>query len=90
MSVEITPAAIDAVKSVLAKHPKDVQDKVIEATNQLLTISARITKGSTSKQVQSAMDELYCALPEEVQQGVYYVLEALLHNVKEHSNNGAE
>lgn len=90
MSVKITDATMAAVSSVLAKLPIEIQSKVIEATGQLMTISAGITKGSTSKQVQSAMDERYCALPEAVQQGVYYVLEALLHNVKEHSDNGAE
>lgn len=84
MSVNINNATVDAVVSVLVKLPKEVREKVIEATNQLLTVVNQVKKDSTDAEVSGVtdkMNELYHTLPAEVQRGVWNTFDAIVRNV---------
>lgn len=69
MPVNYTSATVDAVVSVWVKLPEEVRDKVIEATNRMITAVKGISEDTTG-QVRGAADEIYDALPAEVQRGV--------------------
>lgn len=84
MPVNYNAATVDAVVSVWVKLPKEVREKVIEATNRLLTVSKQIREDTTDAEVSGVMDEmneLYYTLPAEVQQGVRDTLGVIVRNV---------
>lgn len=83
MSVNYNAATVDAVISVWAKLPEEVRGKVIEATNQLLTVSKRFSENTTDAEISGVMDELYHTLSAEVQRGVMDTLEAIITNIEE-------
>lgn len=84
MNVHYNAATVDAVVSVLVKLPKEVRGKVIEATNQLLTVVKQVNKDSTEAEVSGVMNkmnELCVTFPAEVQHGVRETLMAITRNV---------
>ncbi len=84
MPVNYTAATVDAVVSVWVKLPEEVRGKVIEVTDQLLTVSKQVKKDSTDAEVSGVMDEmneLYYTLPAEVQRGVWNTFDAIVRNV---------
>ncbi len=83
MSVNINTATVDAVVSVWVKLPEEVRGKVIEATNQLLTVSKRFGEDTTDAEISGVMDELFLTLPAEVQRGVMDTLKAIITNIEE-------
>lgn len=83
MPVNFNAAVVDDVVSVLVKLPKEVREKVIEATNQLLTVSKRFGEDTTDAEISGVMDELFLTLPAEVQRGVLDTLKAIITNIEE-------
>ncbi len=84
MPVNYTAATVDAVVSVWVKLPKEVREKVIEATHRLIDFSKGISEDTTdaeSSGVIDKMNELYYTLPAEVQQGVRDTLGVIVRNV---------
>lgn len=83
MNVNYNAAVVDDVVSVWVKLPKEVREKVIEATNQVLTVVKQVNKDSTEAEVSGAMNkmnELYDTFPAEVQHGVRETLMAITRN----------
>jgi hypothetical protein len=83
MPVNYNAAVVDDVVSVWVKLSEEVRGKVIEATNQLLTVTKQVNKDSTEAEVSGAMNkmnELYGTLPAEVQHGVRETLVAITRN----------
>ena len=56
---------------------------MIEATNQLLTVSKQFSENTTDAEISGVMDELYHTLPAEVQHGVMETLKVIARNFKE-------
>ena len=83
MPVNYNAAVVDDVVSVWVKFSEEVRGKVIEATNQLLTVVKQVNKDSTEAEVSGAMNkmnELYDTFPAEVQHGVRETLMAITRN----------
>lgn len=82
MPVNYNAAVVDDVVSVLVKLPKEVQEKVIEATSRLIDISKGISEDTTGQVggVMNKMNELYDTLPADVQHGVLETLRAIIWN----------
>ena len=83
MPVNYNAAVVDDVVSVWVKLSKEVRGKVIEATNQVLTVIKQVNKDSTEAEVSGVMNkmnELYDTFPAEVQHGVRETLVAITRN----------
>lgn len=83
MPVNYNAAVVDDVVSVWVKLSEEVRGKVIEATNQVLTVVKQVDKDSTEAEVSGVMNkmnELYDTFPAEVQHGVRETLMAITRN----------
>ena len=83
MLVNYNAAVVDDVVSVWVKLSEEVRGKVIEATNQLLTVVKQVNKDSTEAEVSGVMNkmnELCDTFPAEVQHGVRETLVAMTRN----------
>lgn len=83
MPVNYNAAVVDDVVSVWVKLSEEVRGKVIEATNQLLTVTKQVNKDSTEAEVSGVMNkmnELCDTFPAEVQHGVMETLVAITRN----------
>ncbi len=83
MPVNYNAAVVDAVVSVWMKLPKEVREKVIEATNRLLAASKRFSENTTDAEISGVMDELYHTLPADIQQGVMDTLGVIARSIEE-------
>ena len=81
MSVNINTATVDAVVSVWVKLPKEVREKVIEATHRLIDFSNKIGKDTTG-QVSGEINQYLDALSPEVFKGAHETLRVILENIE--------